>query len=115
MSRGPRLSRRAMIQGSSGLAIAGLATRPLSGRARQATPVATPAAGARLWQAAWQNGLVYGSSTTTWQLDDEAYAALVAEQAAVVFTEDDLLWWRLKPTPDSPLDFGYADRFFDFA
>lgn len=115
MSIGQRLTRRAMVQGTSGLAIAGLAARPIPGFARQATPVATPVAGIPLWKPAWSNGLVYGTSTTTWQLDDEEYAALVAEQAAIVFTEDDLLWWRLKPTPDSPLDFQYADRFFDFA
>jgi endo-1,4-beta-xylanase len=115
MSIGQRLTRRAMAQGASGLAIASVAARPLSGFARQATPVATPMAGIPLWQPAWSNGIVYGTSTTTWQLDDEEYAALVAEQAAIVFTEDDLLWWRLKPKPDSPLDFQYADRFFDFA
>ena len=104
-----------MVQGTSGLAIAGLAARPLSGFARQATPVATPVAGIPLWKPAWSNGIVFGTSTTTWQLDDAEYAALVAEQASVVFTEDDLLWWRLKPTPDAPLDFQYADRFFDVA
>jgi len=30
---------------------------------------------------------------------------------AILFTEDDLLWWRLRPTPDSELDFQYADQF----
>jgi endo-1,4-beta-xylanase len=115
MSSGQWLTRRAMIQGASGLAMTSLVTRPISGFARQATPVATPIAGIPLWQPAWANGIVYGTSATTWQIDDEEYAALVAEQAAIVFTEDDLLWWRLKPTPDSPLDFQYADRFFNFA
>ncbi|MFN8660522.1 MAG: endo-1,4-beta-xylanase [Thermomicrobiales bacterium] len=115
MSNGQRRTRRAMIQGASGLALACMATPPTPGFTRQATPVATPIAGIPLWQPAWANGIVYGTSTTTWQLDDEEYAALVADQAAILFTEDDLLWWRLKPTPDSPLDFQYADRFFDFA
>jgi endo-1,4-beta-xylanase len=103
------------MHSAAGLALAGVVAHPAAGFARQATPVATPLAGLPLWQPAWQNGIVYGTSTTTWQLDDDEYAALVAEQAAIVFTEDDLLWWRLKPTPDSPLDFQYADRFFDFA
>ena len=111
----PRLTRRSIIQSVSGLALASMVARPEAGFARQATPVATPLAGLPLWQPAWQNGIVYGTSTTTWQLDDAEYAALVAEQAAIVFTEDDLLWWRLKPNPDAPLDFQYADRFFDVA
>ena len=87
----------------------------MSGSAHQATPVAITQDHLPLWQAAWQNGIVCGTSATTWQLDDAAYAALVANEAAVLLTEDDLLWWRLKPTPDTSLDFAYADRFFDLA
>jgi len=29
--------------------------------------------------------------------------------------EDDLLWYQLKPTPDSPLDFSHGDQIFKFA
>lgn len=115
MRGGPRLTRRSIMQGAPGSALAGMVARPSAGFARLATPVATPLASLPLWQPAWQNGIVYGTSTTTWQLDDAEYAALVAGQAAILLTEDDLLWWRLKPTPDSPLDFQYADHFFDFA
>jgi endo-1,4-beta-xylanase len=84
--------------------------------------VAGPAAGGAatgagrppLWQLARRNGIAYGTSTTTWQLVDQPHAALVAREAALLFTEDDLLWW-LKPTPDSPLDFSFADQFMAFA
>lgn len=104
-----------MLHGAGGLALAGSAPRSMSGSAHQATPVAITQDHLPLWQAAWQNGIVCGTSATTWQLDDAAYAALVANEAAVLLTEDDLLWWRLKPTPDTSLDFAYADRFFDLA
>jgi endo-1,4-beta-xylanase len=68
-----------------------------------------------LWQTAWQHGIVFGTSAATWQLEDPDYAQLVEHEAAILFTEDDLLWWRLRPTPDSALDFQYADQFMAFA
>lgn len=114
MSGDYALTRRAMLGAATGVATS-LATRRRPVSARQATPQAAPIAREPLWQPAWANGLVYGTSATTWQLDDAEYAALVAHEAAILFTEDDLLWWRLKPEPDAPLDFQYADRFFDFA
>jgi len=74
---------------------------------------AAPAA--PLWQEALARGVVYGSSAATWQLSDARYRSLFEEQAGIVFTEDDLLWWRLRPTPGSDLDFTYADRIIDLA
>ena len=68
-----------------------------------------------LWVPADRNGLVYGSSTATWQISDEDYAELFARHAAMLFTEDDLLWYRLKPTPDSELDFTFGDQLIAFA
>jgi endo-1,4-beta-xylanase len=68
-----------------------------------------------LWKRALGRGLVYGSSAATWQLSDAQYRSLFEAQAAIVFTEDDLLWWRLRPTPQSNLDFTYADRIIDLA
>jgi endo-1,4-beta-xylanase len=66
-----------------------------------------------LWRVAAERGLAYGSSTATWQVDDDAeYAALFARQAKVLFTEDDLLWYRVKPKPGAKLDFSYADSLF---
>jgi endo-1,4-beta-xylanase len=62
-----------------------------------------------------RRGLVYGSSTATWQISDRSYAKLFASQAAVLFTEDDLLWYRLRPSPTSGLRYRYADRIVSFA
>jgi endo-1,4-beta-xylanase len=70
---------------------------------------------APLWQRPIERGLVYGSSAATWQLSDPRYRRLFEREAAILFTEDDLLWYRLKPTPDSDLDFRYGDRIVGFA
>jgi endo-1,4-beta-xylanase len=68
-----------------------------------------------LWKIALRRGIVYGSSTATWQLSDADYRRLFAREVAILFTEDDLLWYRLRPTPESELDFSYADRIIGFA
>jgi endo-1,4-beta-xylanase len=70
----------------------------------------------QLYQVARAKGILYGSSTATWQFQpDPAYAALFAREAGMLFSEDDLLWYRLKPTPTAPLDFSYGDAAFAFA
>jgi endo-1,4-beta-xylanase len=70
----------------------------------------------RLYRAALAKGLRYGSSAATWQVQPDAdYAALYARESGMLLTEDDLLWYRLKPTQDSPLDFGYGDQIVSFA
>jgi endo-1,4-beta-xylanase len=70
----------------------------------------------RLYRAALAKGLRYGSSAATWQVRPDAdYAALYARESGMLLTEDDLLWYRLKPTPDSPLDFTYGDQIVSFA
>ncbi|HJU02341.1 MAG TPA: endo-1,4-beta-xylanase, partial [Actinomycetes bacterium] len=78
---------------------------------------ATGSGGGRtpLYRLARRRGIAYGTSAATWQLEDAEYAALVAREAAILFTEDDLLWYRLKPTPDSPLDFSFGDQIVGFA
>ncbi|MBW3592335.1 MAG: endo-1,4-beta-xylanase, partial [Actinobacteria bacterium] len=70
---------------------------------------------APLWQTAFEKGIVYGSSAATWQRADREYRRLFAREAAILFTEDDRLGWRLRPTPQSELDFRYADRIVEFA
>lgn len=106
------LTRRRVLLGAAGLSAAGLiGTSPPA----HATPTVagTHRANAALWEVARRNGIVFGSSTATWQLADSDYAALFDAQAEIVFTEDDLLWYRLKPTPDSPLDFSFGDQIAD--
>jgi endo-1,4-beta-xylanase len=61
-----------------------------------------------------RRGIVYGSSTATWQLSDEDFRRVYQREAAILFTEDDLLWYRLRPTPHADLDFTYGDRIVGF-
>ena len=107
-----RLSRRTLLLGS------GLGAAAVVGGTSTLTNMA-PAWGAptgALYQAALAKGIRYGSSTATWQTQpDPDYAALFARESGMLFTEDDLLWYRLKPTPSSPLDFSYGDQMVSFA
>jgi endo-1,4-beta-xylanase len=108
-------SRRSVLLGAAaGVVGAAAAATPLGGAMAAEAPDLARSGVTPLWRAAARRGILYGSSTTTWQLDPD-YAALFRRQAAILFTEDDLLWWRLKPTPDSPLDFTYGDQIIDFA
>jgi endo-1,4-beta-xylanase len=69
-----------------------------------------------LWRQALAKGIVYGSSTATWQVDpDPDYSRLFRREAGILFTEDDLLWYRLRPTPTSGLDFSFGDEIIGFA
>lgn len=109
---GPALPRRQVLLGAAGAATTGLlgVTGPtaISPAAAHVHPRAVPP----LWRVARERGLVFGTAASTRLFDDVAYSALVDRQAEVLFTEDDLLWYKLKPTPDSPLDFSYADDLF---
>lgn len=108
------LARRSVLLGAAGTA-AGLATG-LSGVADAADLAARSGSTGRppLWRQAERRGLVFGSSIATWQLDPE-YRRLHAREAGLLFTEDDLLWYQLKPTPDAALNFGPGDRIIGFA
>jgi endo-1,4-beta-xylanase len=69
-----------------------------------------------LWQQAYSKGIVYGSSTATWQVEpDPDYSALFRREAGLLFTEDDLLWYQLKPTPGAPLNFSTGNRIIGYA
>jgi endo-1,4-beta-xylanase len=116
------LPRRSVLLGAAGVAATGLigtTPAPADAAPRAAGGQGPPA----LWQVARRNGVVFGSSTATWQLFNDPphdlglteYARLFAREAEIVFTEDDLLWYKLKPNPDAELDFTYADILFDFA
>jgi len=81
---------------------------------RMASAAAAPSGS--LYQQAAAKGLLYGSSTATWQVQpDPAYTALFQREAGMLFTEDDLLWYRLKPSRTAPLDFTYGDQIRSFA
>jgi endo-1,4-beta-xylanase len=102
--------------GCTGSSSAGSSSSTVAGPP-PAPPVDCPGAdaGTALWQVAARQGVLYGSSTATWQISDPAYRRLYEKQAAILFTEDDLLWYRLRPKPTSDLDFSYADRIIRFA
>jgi len=125
MRKDHRLTRRTAMRSMAGVASLGVLGPAGSAHAQEASPVAgaTPGAGATpvvsydrtpLWRPAAENGIVYGTSLATWQLDD-TYPALVNHEAAILFTEDDLLWYKLRPTPDAELDFTFGDQFFALA
>src|SRR3954452_10206269 len=101
------VSRRSLLLGAAGVAVA----VPVLPAAAQAVPEAgrTP-----LWQQAARKGIVFGSSIASWQLD-ETYPALFAREAGLLFTEDDLLWYQLKPTPTAPVNFAPGDQIVAFA
>ena len=66
MRNAHRLTRRSALLGAAGVAAAGLVGGPKIAAAYQATPEATPISRLPLWQTAWQHGIVFGTSTTTW-------------------------------------------------
>src|ERR671937_402882 len=69
-----------------------------------------------LWRVAWRRGIVYGASISTWMYqDDAAYAHLFRREAAILWPEDDMLWYHVRPTPKAPIDFTYPDMIVEFA
>ncbi len=114
-----RLTRRSTLAGAAGAAGLTLAGRAGVAVAQTASPVAVaspvaPLTRTPLWLPASEAGIVFGTSLATWQLDAE-YPALVDHEAAILFTEDDLLWYKLRPTPDAVLDFAGGDQFLALA
>jgi endo-1,4-beta-xylanase len=114
--------RNLLLGGGAGVLGAAAGLAPFEAALAQAEPplgVTVPA----LWKAAARRGILYGSSIATWQIEDDntgdisdpGYAKLFPHHAAILFTEDDLLWWRIRPTPQSDLDFTHPDRIYDFA
>jgi endo-1,4-beta-xylanase len=117
-------SRRSFLAGA-GAAGLGLAGCRQSARTREPaaapSPTACPAldhspgAHEPLWQTAFRRGILYGSTTATWQISDAAYRRLFAREAAILSTEDDFLWYRVRPSPTSGLKFKYSDQIVAFA
>jgi endo-1,4-beta-xylanase len=111
-----RSTRRRVLAGAAGAAALG-AVAPLINSTEAAAasrhhgrPTATP-----LWRLARQRGLVFGSAASTRLFEDHDYLRLLDHQAEILFTEDDLLWYKIKPTPTADLDFSYADQLFAHA
>jgi endo-1,4-beta-xylanase len=108
-----RLTRRSFLT-RGGVGAAAVFGGGLSTLTRMTPALAAPTG--QLYQAAAAKGILYGSSTATWQFEpDPAYAALFAREAGMLFTEDDLLWYRLRVSRNAALDFSYGDRAFAFA
>jgi endo-1,4-beta-xylanase len=114
-SRRPVLSRRSLLLGAAGAAgLTAVGAAGMAGPASAATPTGKPRP--PLWKLAKPNGIAFGSSLATWEYQpDPPYQDLYCRESALLLTEDDLLWWRLRPTPDSDLDFTYADQIIGFA
>jgi endo-1,4-beta-xylanase len=107
---------RRLLLGGAAAGLTGLAGWGATSLPATATAGAHPGHGRDpLWRTAARRGLTYGSSTATWQLDDAEYATLFDREAGLLFTEDDLLWYQLKPTPDAPLNFATGDRIYAHA
>lgn len=108
------LARRSILMGAAGAAVGLAAGLPRVADAAVA-PARSEATGRPpLWRQAGNKGIVFGSSIATWQLD-KRYSTLHAREAGLLFTEDDLLWYQLKPEPGGPLNFGPGDQIIDFA
>ncbi len=105
------IARRSVLLGAAGAAATGV-VGALPADAAQSSVANDEVA---LWRTAFRRGILFGSSTATWQLSDKNYARLFGHEAAILFTQDDLLWYRLKPTPASKLDFTFGDQIIDFA
>ncbi|MDF1605421.1 endo-1,4-beta-xylanase [Nocardioides sp. YIM 152315] len=111
------VARRSLLTGAAGAA-AGLAVGagPLAEAAAALAPAGTlqPTGRLPLWRQAGRKGIVFGSSIATWQLD-KGYRGLHDREAGLLFTEDDLLWYQLKPKPKAPLNFEPGDQIIGFA
>src|SRR3954463_13481783 len=104
MSGQDGITRRTMLRHAAGAAAIGVRGGAAPGFAGGRPP-------APLWRTAFDRGLIYGSSYSTRLESDAPYLGLINREAAILFTEDDLLWYQLKPTPESDLDFSFGDRF----
>jgi endo-1,4-beta-xylanase len=104
------LGRRSLLLGGAGAALGVGLANPAAADTAKIPGTGRPP----LWKQAERAGLVFGSSIATWQLD-HSYRRLHAREAGLLFTEDDLLWYQLKPSPDAELNFEPGDRIIRFA
>ena len=104
------LGRRTLLTGTATALAAAAALGPAGYAPALAAPRPLPGTGRPpLWEQAGHKGIVFGSSIATWQLSPR-YVQLHAREAALLLTEDDLLWYQLKPGPEAPLNFAPGDE-----
>jgi endo-1,4-beta-xylanase len=109
------ITRRSLLAGAAGVTAAGLlgGVKPALG---STTAAARHHGRTPLWEVSQRRGIVYGASISTWMYaDDPAYAHLFRREAAMLWPEDDFLWYHLRPSPTSGLDFTYPDMIVEFA
>ena len=116
MSEEKTIQRRSVLVGAAAVAAAGVVgvnTSPATAETSGAGPLDYDPA--PLWRTAHNKGLVYGTAWATWMGSDHALTTLQDREAGMLMTQDDLLWYVLKPTPKSKLDFSYGDSFYKLA
>ena len=112
MSEDTTIQRRSVLLGAAAAAATGV-VGGLSSSASAAVPLDYDPA--PLWKTARNRGLAYGTAWATWMGGDNQLTALQDREAGMLLTQDDLLWYVLKPTPESKLDFSYGDTFYQLA
>jgi endo-1,4-beta-xylanase len=108
------ITRRSLLAGAAGVTAAGMlgGVKPALG----STTAARHHGRTPLWEVSQRRGIVYGGSISTWMYaDDPAYAHLFRREVAMLWPEDDFLWYHLRPSPTSGLDFTYPDMIVEFA
>ena len=96
------ITRRTVLKGAAGAA---------AGTALSGTLAETALAARKpLWRVAQSNGIAYGAAIATWMFEDDEYMALVKRHASIIFTQDDFLWYVLKPSRDAPVNFEASDK-----
>jgi endo-1,4-beta-xylanase len=107
------ITRRRLLTGAAAVGAGGVLAGAGPGLASAATEGFHLAP---LWEVAWRQGIVYGGSISTWMFQpDPAYARLFRRQVAMLWPEDDFLWYRLRPSPTSGLRWKYPDLIVEFA
>jgi endo-1,4-beta-xylanase len=101
------IQRRTVLLGAATAAAAGAVS--IAGRASATPGILDPAP---LWLTARERGLAYGTAWATWMGGDHRLTQLQDREAAILLTQDDLLWYVLKPNPKARLDFSYGDAFY---
>jgi endo-1,4-beta-xylanase len=110
--RGGTTRRQLLQRAAAGVAAGGV----LSGAGPALAETASGHFRTPLWEVAQRRGVVYGGSISTWMYQgDPAYAHLFRREVAMLWPEDDFLWYRLRPSPTSGLDFTYPDMIVEFA